>query len=206
MARVVQLKKSLKISIKKAKVLKRLGYSKEEPKEEISKAIDGIIKDAEKLITPKGIYTSYNLQTIDWGIYLQKWHKEVYFQSFFLSKKLEHATKAYLFVVSVGNKLEDAIKKAFDEKDYLRGYVLDCIGSEAAENSAQALQELIEKEEKYKMVRYSPGYNDWDLYNQKKIFKELNPKSIGVKLTSSYLMVPRKSVSGIMAKKAEEKG
>jgi 5-methyltetrahydrofolate--homocysteine methyltransferase len=50
-----------------------------------------------------------------------------------------------------------------------------------------------------KTVRYSPGYPVWpDLSEQKKVFALLRPQRIGVKLTSSFQMVPEYSTSAIV--------
>jgi cobalamin-dependent methionine synthase I len=47
--------------------------------------------------------------------------------------------------------------------------------------------------------RLSPGYGDWPIADQEKIFAVLDPdKNIGVKLTDSHIMIPEKSTSGIM--------
>ena len=47
----------------------------------------------------------------------------------------------------------------------------------------------------YAAPRISPGYGRWSVEEQDIIFKLLPADSIGVSLTKSYMMVPRKSVS-----------
>ena len=48
-------------------------------------------------------------------------------------------------------------------------------------------------------MRYSPGFGDLSLENQKKVFALLNPqKYIGVTLNDSLLMSPSKSVTAIV--------
>jgi len=46
--------------------------------------------------------------------------------------------------------------------------------------------------------RFSPGYCDWGLNQQEKVFKALNGDSAGIRLTKRCLMVPQKSISGII--------
>ena len=46
--------------------------------------------------------------------------------------------------------------------------------------------------------RFSPGYCDWDVSQQKMIFEAVNADSIGVHLTDECLMIPKKSISGII--------
>lgn len=196
-----KVKKSLKIKLKKENILKRLGYNKALPSKELEEEIDKIIKEATKLIEPKAVFDLYMVNTSEWGFYLQKWTTESYFQSFFLSEKLEGIKCAYLFAATIGSKLEKEVNEAFSKNDYLRGYLLDCIGSEAAESTVDYLQSFLEKKEKYKIKRYSPGFNDWKLYEQKKIFELIHPGKIGIKLNEACLMLPKKSVTGIMVKK-----
>jgi cobalamin-dependent methionine synthase I len=46
--------------------------------------------------------------------------------------------------------------------------------------------------------RYSPGYCDWDITEQKKLFGLLPAVFCGISLTESMLMKPIKSISGII--------
>ena len=46
--------------------------------------------------------------------------------------------------------------------------------------------------------RFSPGYCDWNVNQQEMIFKILNDDTAGVSLTDDCLMIPGKSVSGII--------
>ena len=47
-------------------------------------------------------------------------------------------------------------------------------------------------------LRYSPGYCDWDITQQRVLFQAMDSAPLGVSLTDECLMVPRKSVSGII--------
>lgn len=46
--------------------------------------------------------------------------------------------------------------------------------------------------------RFSPGYGDWDLQEQKKVFAILKCDKIGLTLTASGMMAPVKSVTAII--------
>ena len=47
--------------------------------------------------------------------------------------------------------------------------------------------------------RFSPGYCDWSIEGQEVIFKALAADKVDVKLTSHKMMVPRKSISCVLA-------
>ena len=46
--------------------------------------------------------------------------------------------------------------------------------------------------------RFSPGYCDWNVKQQKMVFQAMRGDCAGVSLTDSCLMIPRKSISGII--------
>ena len=46
--------------------------------------------------------------------------------------------------------------------------------------------------------RYSPGYGDWGLSQQKKFFQIIGAEKIGMSLSSAMMLIPRKSVTAII--------
>ncbi|GAH91002.1 unnamed protein product, partial [marine sediment metagenome] len=46
--------------------------------------------------------------------------------------------------------------------------------------------------------RLSPGYCDWKIDQQKMVFRAMKDDSAGVRLTEECLMLPQKSISGII--------
>jgi hypothetical protein len=88
------------------------------------------------------------------------------------------------------------------EKDLLKGFVCDVVGSEIVEAAADLMQAELEetmiRSGKKITNRYSPGYCGWDVADQHKIFKLVNSGFCGIRLTESALMDPVKSVSGII--------
>jgi cobalamin-dependent methionine synthase I len=47
-------------------------------------------------------------------------------------------------------------------------------------------------------MRFSPGYCDWPVEEQRILDGILDFSKIGVRLTDSYMMAPKKSVSGVV--------
>lgn len=45
------------------------------------------------------------------------------------------------------------------------------------------------------VIRFSPGYGDWTIFDQVKILKLLKANKVGVKAIKSCIMVPEKSVT-----------
>ena len=90
----------------------------------------------------------------------------------------------------------------FRNGDPVTGYIIDTIGSEAVERVADILESRlldVLADDSLKITnRYSPGYCDWSVSEQQKLFSLLPEHFCGINLTDSSLMIPVKSVSGII--------
>jgi len=109
------------------------------------------------------------------------------------------AKKVILCICTIGIGLEDASSKLIEKDAILDGLILDTLGSEAAEDVARQTDKHIANIAKemnlWPSKRFSPGYSIWDIQEQAYLFKVLPAEDIGVRLTDSFMMVPRKSVS-----------
>lgn len=81
-------------------------------------------------------------------------------------------------------------------------YVLDVIGSVIVEKAMDEIQKKLEDDMKLNGLgisdRFSPGYCDWNVSDQHKLFRLLPENFCGIRLSESSLMNPIKSVSGII--------
>ena len=93
-------------------------------------------------------------------------------------------------------------------KDLLQNYIADCWASIFCEIAFKKfyaqINERYKKQGFYVSPEYSPGYEGFDLSNQKTIFKILLPEQIEISLSSSFIMTPAKSVSGIIGIASED--
>lgn len=113
---------------------------------------------------------------------------------------------AELLIVAVGTigpTLEEEVSRLFAENEYMDAMVLDAIGSVAVEETCQFLRYLVCRsfgdEQGLKIgPSLSPGYQYWDIKEQRVIFDMLPAGDIDVTLTESCLMVPRKSESMVI--------
>lgn len=115
---------------------------------------------------------------------------------------VQRASAVALFVVTVGPQLETAARAQLRDGQMLEGYTLDAIGSSAAEAVADVAEADIRQAAEavgWKITnRLSPGYCQWATHEQSKLFALLPDRPCGIRLTDSALMVPIKSVSGIV--------
>ena len=110
--------------------------------------------------------------------------------------------KAAVFIVTIGNYLEEMVAYLSDNGVVLQATVLDTIGSAAAEQMAALIEDRIKSiagmGNQCTSRRFSPGYCDWNVKQQEILFRILKDDTAGVTLTDECLMLPRKSVSGII--------
>jgi len=121
------------------------------------------------------------------------------FESPVLRKNLEKADKAFPYVITLGPDLERA---ASAQADLLMQFYLEEIANVALEQAAGWLARRLEEVYGFRpLSSLSPGsLEDWPITEQTKLFSILGDtqRLIGVRLTDSMLMVPRKSISGIL--------
>lgn len=114
---------------------------------------------------------------------------------------LKRSEKIVVFVCTIGDEVEKMSKQLMANGDALEGYIYDILGSEMAECVADELHNYIDevaKKDGFNVSnRYSPGYCNWPVSDQHKLFSLLS-NTCGVSLTESSLMLPVKSVSGIL--------
>lgn len=179
---------SLDVKINKKRLERRIIGSAEKAEFWLQEEIENHLKDYSPEI--KGIYSFFQSSTYKEKIRI----KDIEFYSSFLAKRFKHAEELGLFIATIGAGIEE---KA-NSDDTFSNFIYNCIGSEYAESAANAMHKFIEKEKGYKMSRYSPGYNDWDIKEQKKLFKLVPGEKIGVILQDSCIMTPEKSVSAVI--------
>jgi hypothetical protein len=123
----------------------------------------------------------------------------VTFRSRVLRRNLDQAQKVFPFIMTAGLALEAA---AASSGDLLKQYYLEEIANIALGNGAAWLAaRLAERWGFPGLASMDPGsLEDWPITEQPKLFSIFGDteRLIGVRLTDSMLMVPRKSISGIL--------
>jgi cobalamin-dependent methionine synthase I len=174
---------NIKVDFEEKRILKLIGYRKRsaEIKEPIKSIIAEERKKLDSLLHPASIYT-----IIDYA----ETNKHPIFKD---------AEKVAICICTIGPELEQETKKLMGKNEMTRALILDALGSEAAEEVAiQSDRILAEKARKMNLwpsKRFSPGYGKWDIKEQRFVFRLLPAADIGVRLTESCMMIPRKSIT-----------
>jgi hypothetical protein len=111
-----------------------------------------------------------------------------------------------VFAVTLGDGIASVLHTCFAARDFALAYTLDAAASAAADGAAELMERRYAsalREDGWSTadgaaLRYSPGYCGWDVTGQRRLFALLRPERIGLTLTSSCLMQPLKSVSGVL--------
>ncbi len=116
--------------------------------------------------------------------------------------QLKKSDSVAVFLCTAGKEIGHRSREAMRERDLLKGYIYDVIGTEIVEAAADIMQDDLEQTMAgagMKITnRYSPGYCGWDVVEQHKLFSLIPGNYCGIGLTASALMDPVKSVSGFI--------
>ena len=172
-----------------ANVYEQMGYHDAEPDAETQRETLAIIDEVRAWLRPQFCYSVMRqLPAFDMGHIIER--------------QLRGSEAYALFVCTSGMAFYQYQQQLMAAGDMVRVYIADALGSVIAEHCAdrmeQHLQESIDKLHWHHTNRFSPGYCGWHVSGQQQLFPLLDGHTCGVTLTASSLMLPIKSVSGII--------
>lgn len=116
---------------------------------------------------------------------------------------IKESSQAALFLCTAGEDFTRLTNQLNEQGDIMEAYILDAIGSLTVEKAMDKIQYQLKSDMGRHGLkisnRYSPGYCNWPLYDQKPLFELIGENPTGIQLSDSCLMTPRKSVSGIIS-------
>ena len=179
-----------------------IGFNEDDDREFVTDLIEELLKESEEISKIKAQYSIFH------DVKFNNENKSVEIKNVVFDIKkivfsqIKKSDSVAIFLCTAGEEIGIRSRKAMQERDMLRGYIYDVIGSEAVEAAADLMQDDLEKAAKsigLKITnRYSPGYCDWNVAEQHKLFELMPDNFCGIRLTDSALMDPEKSVSGII--------
>jgi len=173
-------------------------FSKEIQSDRKTPTLDfqGLLETAQSLISPKLLYK------VGYVNHREKDRidiEDVTFSSRVLSINLQKIGKVFPYLITIGRALED---RASSFSDLLEQYYLENIGDLALRSIKTYLESHIREKFGIKTLSsMSPGsLEDWPITEQKPLFSLFRSElaSTGIRLTEKMLMIPRKSISGIL--------
>ncbi|MBL7166830.1 MAG: hypothetical protein ISS55_10150 [Dehalococcoidales bacterium] len=195
------ISKQIVIDINEEKVLRDIGYTgKCKPPARMRTLVHEYTKNTNQLINP--VY-SYVIRDIDFvigtNVFIEGGN---IFRSQVISGLLNNCEQVAVFALTIEGYLEEATSQLADDGLVVQARVLDAIGSNAVEQVAEHVHNVITDRVGIHGLttsrRFSPGYCDWSIDQQEMLFRIMNGSSSFIYLTDRYLMVPQKSISGII--------
>jgi len=168
----------------------QMGYHGVEPDEATRREAEAVMREVQPWLRPQFCYLAPGMtrKLLDMGK--------------IILRQLRGSEAYALFVCTSGVEYEDYQQRLMREGDMVRVFIADALGSVIAERCADQmeihLQESVDKLGWHHTNRFSPGYCGWHVSQQQLLFPLFDGHTCGVRLTDSSLMVPIKSVSGII--------
>ena len=177
------------LGITPADVYEQMGYHDAQPDKATQQETAMILKEVSQWLRPRFSYFVVNKQPdFEMGN--------------IILRQLRGSEAFALFICTSGLEFETYQHRLKEQGDMVRVFIADALGSVIAEKCAdqmeKALQESIDKLGWKHTNRFSPGYCGWHVSQQQLLFPLFQGHTCGVKLTDSSLMIPIKSVSGII--------
>ncbi len=177
-----------------------LGYKGATPDECINEMLEEVISKAYEICKPRALFCICKGTQISTDILeVQGIHIKI---GRVIARYFHPSTHYAAFVVSAGKEYNDYLHELNNSGDVVTGFLADAVGSEIAEATVRYVTERVAEEAQRMDCRitnaYSPGYCSWHVREQKALFSLFPEKPCGVILNESCLMLPEKSVSGMI--------
>ena len=190
------------LNVKKDDILRIMGKTEPVIDKYVGDLIEHYIRECKSIITPLACYSIFENPKFAPDKHSLILNHVSFDLERIVYSALKNSSYIAVFVSTCGEKIELLSKQLMKSCNSLESYIVNLIGSDFAEEVANyAHQEIAKKVNEFHINvtnRYSPGYCNWLVSEQKKLFPLLKGNTCGIQLTPSSLMIPLKSVSGII--------
>jgi len=193
---------TIRIDLPRKSIYRRLGYRRDatqiSPRQ--TTEIENCMEEARSLISLKGTVLRLSIAEISPARVVLE--GGVAFESRHLARFFDRCRDAALLGATAGSAIMEAIADDAAGRNVTRAVVLDATASEMTDAALDwilaSLRPSLRRENKMFLPRrYSAGYGDFALENQRTIYRLLQLNRFGVILTESCLLVPEKSVTAL---------
>ena len=192
--------------INEKEALRYLGYGGEELDPKVISQIDNAVKTVLNLSNAKTVYKLFDITRTPEKVQLAEATMTLIGND--IGNHLEGCSQCILMAVTLGSRLEEEIRRT-QIKNMALATILDACSDAAVEQVCDILQDRLSdelrKSDKYLTARFSPGYGDMPISQQKDFCDTLDTsRKIGVTATASYILTPRKSVTAVIGVSKEK--
>ncbi|OPY14359.1 MAG: Vitamin B12 dependent methionine synthase, activation domain [Syntrophus sp. PtaB.Bin001] len=193
---------TIRIDLPREQIYRRLGYRRNatiiSPRQ--TEEIERYMEEAQSLISLKGTFLRLPIREISEDRVVLE--GDVIFASRNLARFLKQCREAALMGATAGPAIMAAISEDAAGRNVTRAVVMDATASETTDAALDWIMSYLgnslRREGRILLNRrYSAGYGDFLLENQRTLYRLLQLERFGVTLTDSCLLVPEKSVTAI---------
>ncbi len=163
------------------------------------KMIEEACEDALLLAKPRSIWQLYDYDCLNRLVLSSPPFR---IQGKVIEKHLAGCDQVILLAATIGDDIESEVTRRFEKGTYASSVLLDAAATTAVEQTADALEKAILPDFARKGYtarwRFSPGYGDWPLEHQPELIRLSHAEEIGISLSESLMLVPRKSITAII--------
>jgi len=188
------------MKIDKKEVLRYLGYKNQEIDNSLIDLIEECCKEVINICKESFVYEIFDIERKDNEIFLLG--STLILKDNDIINHLASSKKCLVMAATLGVEVDRRIAY-YSRIDITKGLIMDACATTAIENLCDELQtHIMEKslEDNLHITnRYSPGYGNFSIDNQSNILNVLGAyKKIGLSVTESNIMLPRKSVTAFI--------
>lgn len=175
-------------------ILHYLRTSSKMKDENLHRLIDHCCNEINATVRPKTIHRIFDCTVTEDQLMIG----DIVFTSKRLAENLAGCSRVCVFAATLGTEC-DRMLRTYGSTHIAKSMVLQACLASKIEEVCDSLEEELRTEGYTLRKRYSPGYFDLDITENKKIFELMDvTKRIGLSLTDTYQMVPTKSVTAFI--------
>lgn len=188
------------MEIDKTEIRKYLGYGRNPADSHTEKLIDRCLAESERHRRLLQVHHTFPISFTEKGVIVDS--ENLILKGASIRSHLDHSKYCVLMAATLGPEI-DRLIRYMSRTDLTGSLVMDAVATATVEAFLDRIEEKIRTEAKqvglFATTRFSPGYGDLPLDIQPALLRILDaPRSIGLTVTDSFLLTPRKSVTAII--------
>ncbi|NLX65064.1 MAG: methionine synthase [Clostridiaceae bacterium] len=198
----VKVIRSIKPVYNKDLIMSRLGYDKYRTtlSAETMREIERLIKKTEDIMDITAAYRITGITQINPPQIILE--DGTILSGQMLSELLKNSRQALIMGATGGAKVMELIARLQEEGKMSEAVVIDAAASEITDSVLDFVMAMVEQYFRPKgmfltKMRFSPGYGDFDIQQQKEFYRLLNAQDLGIMINEACLLIPEKSVFAI---------
>lgn len=178
----------------RAEILRYLRTSSKTDNSRLLTLIDECCEEVNRSVNPKTLHRIFDCKVGDDEVIIGDYH----FKSTRLADNLRGCSRVCIFGATLGVEC-DRLLRTYSTTDIARTMVLQACLASKIEEVCDALEGKLRADGLVLRQRYSPGYFDLDIKENKKLFELIElTKRIGITITDTCQMLPTKSVTAFI--------